>query len=127
MLALGCGKSGPTATVRGKVAYKGKPVDSGRVVLFPTTGVVCSGRLGSDGSFVVHNREQDEEIPIGTYKVAVVAGLEQINLQGVEPRVPLKFTSASTTPLEHNFNEGPHDITISLDEPPSVKANSTDM
>jgi hypothetical protein len=127
VVAVGCGKSGPTATVRGKVAYKGKPVESGRVVLFPESGMVTSGKLASDGSFTIFNREKGEEIAPGKYKVAVVAGLEQINLQGVEPRVPLKFTSASTSPLEYDFQEGPNDISINLDEPPSVKANSTDM
>jgi hypothetical protein len=74
--------------------------------LFPDNGVVVSGKLASDGTF---------------------AGMEQISLQGVEPRVPLQFTSASTTPLKYEFKEGPNDITISLDNPPSVKANSTEM
>ena len=122
IVALGCGKSGPTATVRGKVAYKGKPVVDGRVVLFPEAGVVVSGKLASDGSFVVKNREKGEEISIGKYKIAVVAGLEQISLEGVEPRVPLRFTSASATPLEYEFLEGPNVVTISLDNPPSVIA-----
>jgi hypothetical protein len=126
----GCGNNLPTATVRGKVAYKGKPVDSGRVVLFPESGVVSSGKLASDGRFTIHNRDKGEEIAAGKYKIAVVAGLEQIDLRPndpksrVEPRVPLKFTSASTTPLEFEFKEGPNDISITLDEPPTVKANS---
>jgi hypothetical protein len=120
IVALGCGSGGPSATVRGMVTYKSKPVDSGRVVLFPGSGVVVSGKLASDGSFTILNREKGEEIPLGKYKIAVVAGLEQISLQGVEPRVPLQFTSASTTPLEYEFKQGPNDITISLDNPPSV-------
>jgi hypothetical protein len=95
--------------------------------LFPDNGVVVSGKLASDGTFTIYNRDKGEEIPIGNYKVAVVAGMEQISLQGVEPRVPLQFTSASTTPLKYEFKEGPNDITISLDNPPSVKANSTEM
>lgn len=122
MVAQGCGKSVPSATVRGKVSYKGKPVNAGRVVFFPESGVVSSGKLAPDGSFTILNRDKGEQIAPGAYTVAVVAGLEQINLypndpkRRVEPRVPLKFTSASTSTLKYEAEVGPNDIDIDLDQ-----------
>lgn len=128
LAALGCGKSEPVGTVRGKVIYKGNPVKSGAVVFFPEKGPVSSGDLASDGTFQVLNFEKEEGVPIGEYSIAVIAGMDQIRLgPGVEPTVPLKYTSKSTSPLKFDVQEGENEIAISLDDPPSVKTVGTNL
>jgi hypothetical protein len=130
--ALGCGPREPTGTVRGKVAYKGKPVEAGSVVFFPDEGPISSGNLAQDGSFQILNFEKEEGLRLGKYTIAVIAGTDQINLRiddptfRVEPTIPLKFTSSGSSPLRYDIQEGPNEIAISLDDPPSVKkTNST--
>jgi hypothetical protein len=127
-LSVGCDKRGPSGTVHGKVSYKGKPVESGTVVFFPADGPVASGDLTPDGSFEVLNYAKGKDLSLGSFKIAVIAGMDQINLRSddpsyrVEPTIPHKFTRQTSTPLEYEIKEGPNEIVISLDEPPSVKS-----
>jgi hypothetical protein len=126
-VALGCGQHEPTGTVSGKVEYKGKPIEAGSVVFFPEEGPISSGNLGPDGSFQILNFEKEEGLRPGKYTIAVIAGTDQINLRiddptfRVEPTIPLKFTSSGSSPLKYDIQVGPNEISISLDEPPSVK------
>jgi hypothetical protein len=127
LAALGCGKSGPTSTIRGKVTYQGKPIELGSVVFFPETGPVGSGKLGPGGAFVVLNHEESEELAPGKYSVTVIAGLDQINLRPtdasfrVEPTIPLKYTSKGSSPLKYDIKEGPNELDITLDDKPSPR------
>jgi|SRR5262249_43502466 len=61
----GCGEGG-TATVSGKVVYKGAPVTFGAVAIYGADGKTASGRIDADGHYTV------EKVPIGDVKVAVL-------------------------------------------------------
>lgn len=63
LAALGCGGS---ATVSGKVTYKGEPLPWGSVVIYGADGKVESGRISPDGAYAVH------KAPVGDVKMAVI-------------------------------------------------------
>jgi hypothetical protein len=80
LAAVGCG--GSTATVTGKVTYKGEPVTSGSVVFYGDNGKVDSGLLDADGSYTIGRA------PVGVVKVAVLASMEAKASQGGKPLGP---------------------------------------
>jgi hypothetical protein len=65
MTVMGCGGGG-TATVSGKVTYKGEPVTAGYVTYYGADGKTDSGRIDADGHYTVY------KAPVGDVKVAVL-------------------------------------------------------
>jgi hypothetical protein len=75
MLALGCGDGRvklPTALVAGTVTYRGKPLTTGRVLFFHTSGQAAGADLAADGSF----------------KLDAFQGKNQVAIECVEPEPP---------------------------------------
>jgi len=69
---LGCGKSGPEqAVVRGRVTFRGKPVEQGTIVFFPTAGV--PGRQA--GAEIVNGEYSilENGPALGTHRVEIQA------------------------------------------------------
>ena len=75
----GCKRPAPAgpATVRGAVAFQGKPLTSGLVIFSPDpdrggSGKPARGELGPDGRFRL-TLAGSETIPAGWYRVAILA------------------------------------------------------
>jgi hypothetical protein len=72
----GCGTSNgqmsPLLAVRGKVTYKGQPVAKGTIRFEPDGyGRPATGRLQSDGSFVLGTNKEGDGVVAGAHRVSV--------------------------------------------------------
>jgi hypothetical protein len=73
----GCGEtSGQTSAlipVKGKVTYKGQPVSKGMVRFEPDGGYgrPATGRLQTDGSFVLGTNKEGDGVVAGSHRVSV--------------------------------------------------------
>jgi hypothetical protein len=64
LLAAGCGSG--NGNVSGKVLYQGKPLTTGAVTFFPSSGAgAFISRIEQDGSYRV------EKVPVGNAKIAI--------------------------------------------------------
>lgn len=64
------------AKVRGKVTYKGQPVQKGTVFFMPdeakgTVGPSAMGGISSDGSYVLSTEESGDGVIVGLHKVGI--------------------------------------------------------
>jgi hypothetical protein len=72
----GCGTSNgqmsPLLAVKGKVTYKGQPVAKGTIRFEPDGyGRPATGRLQSDGSFVLGTNKEGDGVVAGAHRVSV--------------------------------------------------------
>jgi hypothetical protein len=73
-LAAGCSGSGPSiARVCGVVRLDGKPLSSGRVTFWPTSGRSASGWIEEDGRFTLGTFTETDGATIGPHTVTVTA------------------------------------------------------
>lgn len=71
---LGCDSGPPTAPVHGKVTYKGKPVSTGTVTFYPTTGGrPAVGSINEDGTYELARKARGDGVILGDYKVTIEA------------------------------------------------------
>jgi hypothetical protein len=123
LLVCGCSREEPGAIVRGTVTYKGAPLDQGTIMFYPSgSGQGSYGRMQEDGSFQLINPHKTERIQPGTYVAVVLAGNDQIAAAKedptfpVHPVVPLKFSSASASPLKYDIGLGENVLDVNLDK-----------
>lgn len=74
--ACGCGSNpeslGTLVPVKGKVTYKGKPLEKGVVRFEPDGyGRMASGNLQADGTYVLSTLKDGDGVVLGTHKVYV--------------------------------------------------------
>jgi hypothetical protein len=119
----GCHSKEPGAIVRGKVIYKNAPLDEGTVVFYPSgSGQVAYGNVQKNGTFQLLNAMKTERIEPGKYVAVVVAGTGQIAetkedpLYSAQPAVPLRFSSATTSPLKYDVVVGENNFDLDLDK-----------
>jgi hypothetical protein len=62
-LSGGCGSR--TATVSGRVTFRGKPVNNGSVIVYCSDKQIVRGNLGTDGTYTIPN------VPYGSSTVTV--------------------------------------------------------
>jgi hypothetical protein len=125
LLLAGC-RSGETGgLVRGKVTYKGKALGEGSVVFHSTAGgQVCGGAVKPDGTFQLASQSKSDLIPIGEYVGVVfadntkIAAMKEDPSFPVQPSVPFKFSSVTTSPLKYQVVLGENDFDIDLDKFP---------
>ena len=110
--ASGCGSgSNGLAVVKGKVAYKGKPVPNGTVNFNPMDGnkPSASGKIQPDGSYTLETFLGNRPSPgavIGQHKVVIVAMQDQEGILPEQraalppPIIPSKYTHPNTTDLK---------------------------
>ncbi|MBM3983864.1 MAG: carboxypeptidase regulatory-like domain-containing protein [Planctomycetes bacterium] len=99
-LAGGCG--GPeTATVSGRVTFRGKPVTSGSVIVYCSDKQIVRGNIGSDGTYTIPN------VPRGALAVTVQS----------HARVPAGMRLQQNLPPATG---GPIPPTVSADDPACV-------
>lgn len=74
MSATGCGTRYPeTATVTGKVTYKGQPLPLGRVSFWPPQGRPAAGEIKPDGTYTLTSFRQDDGAIPGIHRVSITA------------------------------------------------------
>jgi len=119
----GCRGEEPGGIVRGKVTYKAKPLDQGTVFFYPNgSGQASYGNVQKDGTFQLLNTHKTERIEPGNYVAVILAGNNQIAamkedpLYPVQPVVPFKFSSVTTSPLKYEVKLGENEFDINLDQ-----------
>lgn len=122
-LACGCSREEPGAIVRGKVTYKAAPLDEGSVVFYPNgSGQVAYGNVQQDGTFQLLNAKKKDRIEPGKYVAVIIAGTGQIAetkedaAYSAQPVVPVKFGSATTSPLKYDVVVGENTFDLDLDK-----------
>ncbi len=98
----GCGANGagtmPTLIpVKGHVTFKGEPLTTGTVRFEPTDyGRAASGKLQSDGSFVLTTLKEGDGVIPGHHRVYVT----DLNPKSKPGPVPKRYTTPTTSKLE---------------------------
>jgi hypothetical protein len=121
-------KKVPTASVEGKVFYRGKPLPGGTVAFYPAKGKPVVARIQKDGTYSA------PKVPVGKVKVTVETesvrpkGKKKANPpkdQGNPPKrdkkqsryvpIPRKYASPKTSGLEYEVKKGTQTFDIQLD------------
>jgi hypothetical protein len=128
-IAAGCGKGKPASTVSGKVTLAGQPLEEGAITFFSSTGSTGTSEIGAGGSYSLMGPNKEEGVVPGRYTAIVMPSMAQIKKTHNDPRIrvkdssiPIKYTSAASSPLKYDVAVGPNTIDILLDgESPSDK------
>ena len=95
----GCGSGGTSATlipVKGKVSYKGQPLTQGFVYFEPTGfGRGASGKLQSDGTYVLSTLRDDDGVVAGTHRVYI----SEVDAKLAKDRAFKKYMQANGSKL----------------------------
>jgi hypothetical protein len=120
---IGCEREEPGAIVRGKVTYKNVVLDQGTVMFIAESGGQASyGNVQKDGTFQLLNQSRTERVDPGKYVAVIIAGTDNIAqmkedpMWRVQPLVPPKFSSATTSPLKYEVVLGENEFDINLDK-----------
>jgi hypothetical protein len=123
LLLCGCNREPPGGIVRGKVSYNGKALEKGSIVFYPSSNAqVCHGNIQKDGSFKLENQVRTERIEPGKYTAVIVAdnteiaAMKEDPLFPVQPTVPFKFASVTTSPLKYDVVIGENEFDVNLDK-----------
>jgi hypothetical protein len=109
--------------VSGKVTYRGKPLDTGRVVFNPLgNGLeLAEGDIQPDGSYRLKTESGAEGAAPGEYKVTVHAFTPGVGEEGVDanykppkPLVPSKYLSMDASPLSKTVEKKENVIDLAL-------------
>lgn len=111
----GCGSGTVTLAtlvpVKGKVTYKGKPLSMGTVRFEPDGyGRMASGKLQSDGTFVLSTLKDGDGAAVGHHRVF----LTDVDKSLAKDRDFKKFTGAVTSKLEVDVNSEHTDFPLDL-------------
>jgi|YelNatPaOPRAMG01_1025707.scaffolds.fasta_scaffold125200_1 hypothetical protein len=122
-LLSGCDFFDNTGTVSGTVRYKGQPLTEGSVSFVNEKGQVATGTIDKSGRYVV------SRVPVGPAKVTVQVvsseGPPPMSFLGVPkaspkdatgPKVPLRYSTAATSGLQHTVTKGKQEFNIDLTE-----------
>ena len=121
---LGCGgsKRDPVGAVSGAVTFQGQPVSEGMVSFHnPQKGVFLNFTLKPDGTYVARTAQQ-EGLPVGAYKVAVLppladvpVGVPKEPLQVKEyPNIPPRYRKPDTSGLTLVVQQGENRFDIAM-------------
>jgi hypothetical protein len=97
------------------VRLDGKPLTTGRVQFIPAAGREASGRIQSDGSYVLGTYEESDGALIGKHQVAIIAVQTDPDAPGegrmltnpkVKPLIPKRYMSAGTSKLTFEVKPG---------------------
>jgi len=123
LLQAGCNGGDPAmpklGKVKGKVMYKGNPVDAGHIVFTPAagkggeTGQSATGEISSDGSYEMTTFNAGDGAILGEHVVTVElrkAGEDALPKPKADGTIdyklpkslgPVKYTKVGTSPLKH--------------------------
>ncbi|PQO33830.1 hypothetical protein C5Y97_16525 [Blastopirellula marina] len=136
--ATGClqgNATGPTGTVDGHLTKKGKSLSADTKVVFmnSSSGLAAFGSTKEDGAFQILDSDNNEQLPVGTYRVMIQPPADQLGGEE-EPSAEealdnpvhskpkkngaefhFKYRQLSTSGLEYEIKEGPNTIDIDLE------------
>jgi hypothetical protein len=114
-VVIGCGPDGPKiAKARGKVSYKNAPLKFGSVVFQPENGKLASGKIQSDGTFVLGTHTSNDGAVVGKHRVRVVSLTSQdpnaktnkdVEATTGKSLIPEKYTLLETTPIKEEVKD----------------------
>ncbi len=74
LLLPGCGPDRPeTATVTGKVTFRGSPVSAGKIMFYPETGRAAVGTISADGTYRLTTFDSGDGAILGKHQVTITA------------------------------------------------------
>ncbi|MCS7305346.1 MAG: hypothetical protein NZ602_09605 [Thermoguttaceae bacterium] len=129
VVLAGCGGSEfQLAPAKGKVTYKGKPLEFGTVIFIPEKGPAAIGQIQSDGTFVLETGTQS-----GRMRKGAVVGKHKVEIRCLETQrpgykppadqempagkslIPTKYNQADTSGLTAEVTaKGPNEFTFDL-------------
>lgn len=131
VLLAGCGGSDlQLAPVKGKVTYKGKPLEFGTVIFIPEKGPAATGQIQPDGTFVLETGTQGGRMRkgavVGKHKVEIrcldtqrpgYKPPEGQEMPAGKPLIPTKYSQAETSGLTAEVTaDGPNEFTFNLED-----------
>jgi hypothetical protein len=104
IVAFGCGHRGvdlPTATVVGRVMYRGKPLAGGRIAFIHASGQAAGGELTSDGSFRLDAYQGDNRISVECYDFDVPGSTKKRSrmMENNKSLIPDRYMNYGTSGL----------------------------
>lgn len=131
VLLVGCGGSEfQLAPAKGKVTYKGKPLEFGTVIFIPEKGPAATGQIQSDGTFVLETGTQS-----GGVRKGAVVGKHKVEIRCMENQrpgfkppegqempagkslIPTKYNQADSSKLTAEVTaKGPNEFTFDLQD-----------
>jgi len=118
LISAGCGekeKPRQFGKVKGKVLWKGKPLDHGNVIFQHVEGPTVDAQIGTDGSF-------ETNVVIGENKIAVNCREPDVQEGGIRQElvpgksiIPKKYGSPETSGIKYNVVPGEDNHDIKLD------------
>lgn len=118
----GCGSGGlPTAPVRGKITFQGKPVPNGSVVTMPEGDMPsATGEIKPDGTYELTTYTAGDGAVLGKHTLMIMA-VEDMSDKLPEERsptpgliVPSKYTSFATSGLTIEVKQGENKFDFEL-------------
>jgi hypothetical protein len=118
--AIGCSQGPPTGRVRGKVTFKGKPVNEGLVTFINSKeGGAAEAYIDKDGSYAVKN-----PVPVADYQV-VITPLVEIKdtdpgksppspVEKAAPDIPRKYRTPGSSPLQASVKQGENEFPFEM-------------
>jgi hypothetical protein len=111
----GCGSGGvavtPLVPVKGKVTYKGKPLTVGTVRFEPDGyGRMASGKLQSDGTFVLSTLKDGDGAAVGHHRVYVT----DVDKSLAQDRAFKKYSGAASSKVEVDVDAEHTDFPLDL-------------
>jgi hypothetical protein len=133
MPGCGSGENLPdTMPVSGTITYGGAPIRGGTVTFHPQgdVGNPAFGLVAADGTYALTTYEPKDGAVAGSHKVTVEVfpgqwaaeeeGAGEVGLPGAEvasgPRVPGKYSSPDSTPLEFEVKSGSNTADFALED-----------
>ncbi len=118
VLFVGCGKTTPTGTVKGKVTLDDAPFAAdGSVVFMSTeTGQAGSADIQSDGTFSL-----ETPLQVGSYAVFIGPrsaesedGMEEPSEEKLDESLPEKYLNEASTDIKVDIVEGDNDVMVPM-------------
>jgi hypothetical protein len=138
LLVIGCGPGHPeTATVTGKVTFRGETVPAGKIMFYPQTGRAAVGTIEADGTYVLTTFNPGDGAVLGKHQVTITASKvtggppqpktfkDELKLAQKKPAgaatspkivwlVPKQYSQRNTSPLTAEVKRGVNTIDFPL-------------
>lgn len=112
MAAMGCGDGRvklPSAPVAGTVAYRGKPLEVGRIVFYHPSGQAAAANLAADGTFKLVAFQGKNQVALQCYVKPDSSRDTNIGLGPFKSLIPDRYADVNTSGLTFDVKPGEND------------------